>query len=63
MRRDPDELMDEEEVAALLGTSRRTLQRLRQRGEGPAYFKVGRKVRFRYGAVLAWLQEREKRQP
>ncbi len=40
-------LYDEEATAKLLGVSRRWLQAARQTGNGPAFIKVGRLVRYR----------------
>lgn len=39
-------LATEKTVAGMLNISERTLQNLRQRGEGPPYLKIGRLVRY-----------------
>jgi hypothetical protein len=41
-----------------LRSSRRTLEGWRLRGEGPVYTRVGRRVRYRGEALLAYLDER-----
>ena len=43
------------ELAALLQVSRRTLDRYRAKGIGPAYEKVNGRVRYRRADVEAWL--------
>lgn len=42
------------EVGALLGISRRTLDRYRSLKRGPAYYKFGNKVRYRLADLDAW---------
>ena len=44
-----------EELARLLGLSRRTLDRYRARGKGPAFEKVNGRVRYGRAGVEAWL--------
>lgn len=47
------------EAADLLGTSPRTLETWRSRGEGPPYVKVGAKaIRYPRGPLLEWLRSR-----
>lgn len=59
MDRQSIQLLNEREAAALLSTSPRTLQGWRQRGEGPAFVKLGRgvraRVRYRLGELEAWV--------
>jgi predicted DNA-binding transcriptional regulator AlpA len=53
-------LLNEAEVAAMLGVSKRTLQAWRQRrSDGPAYVKLSAagRVRYRLDSVLAWIAE------
>lgn len=52
------DVLDETEAAAVLGCSKGHLQRLRYRGEGPAFFRVGRGVRYPRSAVAAWAANR-----
>ena len=42
-----DRLLDQNEVAKLLGLSARTLERLRVTGTGPQFIRIGRLVRYR----------------
>ena len=44
-----------DELARLLGISRRTLDRYRARGDGPAFEKVDGRVRYARADVEAWL--------
>ena len=48
-------VLNETELAALLGVERRTLQTWRARGEGPSFVKVGNVLMFREEDVTAWL--------
>nr|WP_263430235.1 tyrosine-type recombinase/integrase [Nannocystis pusilla] len=45
------------EVAQILRTSIRTLERWRAKGEGPPHSCNGRRVAYRAGAVLAWVRQ------
>ena len=45
----------EREAADLLRTAHRTLQRMRQEGSGPKYFKAGRRVIYTEVELEAWL--------
>ena len=56
----PDTLLSEGDCAALLHTSRRSLQRWRQQGTGPPWIRVGKRVLYRREAVLKWLEDKEK---
>lgn len=59
---DPDQLVKENEAAALLGYSVRALQNWRIRGGGPAFVKVSsRSVRYRRGDLIAWVRARIRR--
>jgi predicted DNA-binding transcriptional regulator AlpA len=46
------------ELAALLDKSQDTVDRLHDRGQGPARFKIGREWRYRVVDVEAWLADR-----
>lgn len=50
-----DTLLTDRELSDLLGVSRTTLWRLRQRGELP-FGKVGRGFRYRKSEILAWVK-------
>jgi predicted DNA-binding transcriptional regulator AlpA len=59
MRLDPDDLIGPEETAELAGIARGTLASLRQKGEGPPYFKISyRNVRYSRAEVLDWIAQR-----
>ena len=49
------ELMTTDGLAAYLAVPRQTLAYWRCVGEGPAFLKVGRHVRYRRADVEAWL--------
>ena len=44
------------EAASLLKISRKTLERMRVEGTGPAFCKAGRSVRYRMQDLTAWLE-------
>ena len=46
--------LTQEEVAAVLRLSPRTLERHRLAGTGPAYVKLGRRVIYKQASVEAW---------
>jgi predicted DNA-binding transcriptional regulator AlpA len=51
----PSPLIDETEVAAILGVSLRTLRRWRANGDGPPWQKLGVKwVRYPRAGVTEW---------
>ena len=50
------ELIDEEQAAAILKLSPRTLQAWRVRGCGPKYVKVGRSVRYQLEHVEEYVE-------
>jgi len=55
-------LWDEQETAARLSVSPRTLEAWRGRGGGPPYLRLARRcIRYSPAAVGAWLRERERR--
>jgi excisionase family DNA binding protein len=52
------ELLDQRHIAQLLKISERTLERLRESGGGPGYFKIGRLIRYSRSDVESWLAAR-----
>jgi excisionase family DNA binding protein len=55
----PDKLLDAGEVAELLRVSRRWVEDAARRGDIPKV-QLGRFIRFRLEAVLAWLEAQER---
>ena len=53
-----DQLLTEIDAAQLRCQSVRTLQAERLRGDGCAYVKIGRSVRYRRGDVMQFISER-----
>jgi predicted site-specific integrase-resolvase len=53
-----DRLIDEREAADILGVKPQTLSLWRLRGQGPAFYKVGRRVRYRTPELAAYLESR-----
>ena len=51
-----DALLNEDEAAALLRISVRTLQAWRLKVAGPAFVRVGRAIRYRRGDIKAWIK-------
>ncbi len=51
-------LLNEGQVAQLLGCKIKTLQSWRIRQQGPAYVKIGRLVKYAESDVKAWLVSR-----
>ncbi|ERG63792.1 hypothetical protein L332_04905 [Agrococcus pavilionensis RW1] len=52
----PGVLLTEQELAAAMNYSRKTLQYWRQSGQGPPFIRLGRQVRYRVGEVVKWLE-------
>ena len=52
--------VNEVQLAEMLNLSRRTLQGWRLKGEGPAFVKFGRSVRYAAGTVQGWIATRER---
>lgn len=52
----PDRLMSAQQLADYLGVPIATLYRWRHLGEGPAGFRVGRHVRYRWKEVERWIE-------
>jgi hypothetical protein len=54
-----DVYLNEEELAALLKVSARTVQRWRVNGSGPPWLRVGaRSVRYSFHSCKVWAEER-----
>ncbi|WP_373054438.1 helix-turn-helix transcriptional regulator [Thioalkalivibrio sp.] len=58
---DPDQLMDSNELAELLGVSRSWVEKQRSMWPDnlPPHLKIGRLVRYRWATVQEWLRKRE----
>jgi predicted DNA-binding transcriptional regulator AlpA len=54
---DDEDLLTEEEVAALLQLSVPMVRRLHSQGAGPPCVKIGRQTRYRQAVVQRWLAE------
>lgn len=52
-------LLDTKELSQRLGTSAVTLARMRCQGNGPAFIRIGRSVKYRWSNVESWLADRE----
>lgn len=52
-----DELLNETQVAKLIGMARGTVCRWRHERRGPMYMKLGRSVRYHRSVVEAWMLE------
>lgn len=50
------------EAAEFLATTRQTLEAWRHRGQGPAYIRQGRSIRYRLADLTAW-QEKNRVEP
>jgi hypothetical protein len=55
----PEPLATSADVAKFLGIPEKTLSEWRSRDLGPDYVPVGRYVRYRWAAVISWLEARE----
>jgi predicted DNA-binding transcriptional regulator AlpA len=53
-------LLDQKQVAEILGKSESWCERSRWRGDGPAYRKIGRHVRYELSDVLAFIKSKPK---
>lgn len=61
-RRNDDDLLTIDEVAAILRTPKATLRYWRHLGIGPHSFEIGRRVFYRSGGVHSWLDEQAARE-
>lgn len=50
--------LDQSQAALFLQLSERTLERLRWRGDGPKFCKLGRRVAYRQVDLLNWAEAR-----
>ena len=57
----PTQLLTEDETADLLGLKRKTLARWRWQGKGPAFRKIGRKVRYAHHDLEEYLSQASRR--
>ncbi|HBJ92375.1 MAG TPA: hypothetical protein DDZ43_05820, partial [Hyphomonadaceae bacterium] len=48
-------LIDTTELARRIDVSEVTLARMRMQGDGPAFIRIGRSVKYRWEDVEAWL--------
>ncbi len=55
-----DPLLTEGDLARELQVRANYLAKLRVRGDGPRFVKLGGKVRYRRSALQAWLEARER---
>lgn len=53
-------LLNTREAANYLGCSTALLEKLRWKGSGPVFIKVGKSVRYRKSAIDIWLRSRER---
>lgn len=53
-------MLSDIEFAILIGSSEKTLRNWRARGEGPAYTKLGRLVRYPAAAVQSFIEAGER---
>lgn len=57
----PDDLITTRELCEWLRYSTQWAEGARHRGSGPAFIRLGNRVRYRRGDVIAWLRERTHR--
>jgi hypothetical protein len=48
--------LDQEAAAAYMTLSPRTLEKFRVRGDGPAYFKIGKRVLYKVEDLIKWVE-------
>lgn len=56
----PVEFLDNDQAATFMGLKPATLEIWRSRGEGPHFFKVGRKVMYSIDDLRAWMAARRR---
>jgi hypothetical protein len=56
---EPNDLLTERQLGEELHKSEATLARWRRAGTGPPWIRVGKSPRYRWEAVLRWLEQRE----
>ncbi len=52
---EPDRLLSREEVESQFGLTKRFLELATARGDGPAYVRLGRSVRYRDADIREWI--------
>lgn len=52
-----DQILTSKEAAEYLGISDNGLAKLRMDGRSPAFFKVGRAVRYRWSSIQQWIDQ------
>jgi predicted DNA-binding transcriptional regulator AlpA len=57
---DREQLLTAREAADFLRVSISWLAKSRMRGDGPAFLKIGRGVRYRESALLQWLKSQQR---
>ncbi len=53
--------LNQKQVADILGVSTKLMERMRWRGGGPLYRKIGGNVRYELADVLAWVDSKPKK--
>lgn len=53
--------IDTNQFASLTGRSKRTVEHARLAGNGPPYYKLGRRVVYRLDEVLTWVHAQQRR--
>lgn len=51
-------LLDDADVAELVGVSKRTIIRWRELRQGPTFVQLGKRIRYRAPDVALWLESR-----
>lgn len=54
-----DKLLTVHEAAQFLNITQGALYAMKQRGQGPAYIRIGRRIRYRRDQLQKWLDELE----
>ena len=61
MKERDEVLLSSQDVADLIGSSKRYVEEMRRRGGGPVFCKLSRRMcRYKYSAVMEWLSEHER---
>ncbi len=55
----PPDLLDTPAAAALLTISAEALKKIRQRGEGPPFVRIGGSIRYSRASIASWLAQSE----
>ncbi len=50
------EYLNSKQAATFTGFTPKALERMRQRGEGPRYSKVGKSIRYALADLRAWIE-------